>query len=108
MNMENRARFHEINLTEKVIFKLSMTTICTIIGNIYLVILFILKEESYTLPKLWITINIFIILILGGILIRKLSLNYQTILAGGFFTFLLFPLFWLLLPIKFPQDYIGL
>ena len=108
VKMENRTRFHDINIIEKVIFKLSMSTICAIVGNIYLVLLFIFYEESFILPKFWIAINILIILIFGGFLIQKLKLNYQTILAASFFTFLLFPIFWSLLPVKIPQDYIGL
>ena len=106
--MEKRTEFNQLNFIEKLLFKLSISTICVFTGNLFLLLLMVFYEESFILPKFWIWVNIFVILILGGIIIHKLKLNYQNILGASFFAFMLFPIFWMLLPIKIPQDYIGL
>lgn len=106
--MENRTRFYEINVIEKTIFKLSMITTCVIVGNIYLVLQCVFYVKSFILPKNWIVFNVLLILIIGGILVVKMKLNHLTILSFGFYTLLLFPISWKILPIKIPQDYIGL
>ena len=103
--METKAKFDEINSVEKFIFKLSILTICTIVGNIYLVLFILFAEGSVLLPNFIIVITIIVILILGGTIQKKLNLDYRSILSAGIFILLLFPNIWIGLQIGFPLNF---
>lgn len=105
--MESKKKFNEIGQIEKIFFKLSVITICTIVGNSLCVLLFVFYQPTAITSIFWVVFNVIVLLIFGGFFITKLKLNYQRILIFGFLVFLVFPVFWYILPIKIPQEYIG-
>jgi hypothetical protein len=106
--MESKKRFDKINQIEKVFFKLSIITICAIVGNIISVVVLLFYGSTAITSEFWVVINMLFVLIAIGILFTKLKLNHQNFIAYGFVVFLFFPLLWYVFPIKITQDYIGL
>lgn len=102
--------FENASTVSKFFFKISIATVCTIVGNMYQIALFAFYGESYTLLKLklWILLNIAAISIVGNFVLKKLKLKCGSIHSAGVLIFLVFPIFWSILPIKIPQEYIGL
>ena len=100
--------FTEASRFQKFIFRLTILTICVIISSLYLLVLFAFYESSYLIAKTWIAVSMIFLLIIGCIVFARLKLNLLTIFVASFFASILFPLFWLILPIKVHQSYVGL
>lgn len=101
-------KFNKLGILNKIFFKITILTICTIIANIYLVSIFTLDKFSEDQYKIPIISNLIVLLFLGRLTLKHHKIKLQTLWVVGIFALVIFVFIDVFFSIDFNKKYIGL